>query len=158
MEQCWRDALKIVWGLKDDPDEFNRRVPSNKPITITMICCQQFLMSREMVRRRPLSVWKDLLQLTAQSPVCHSGEPDYANLYAYHKSINTSIVGPELPHIVSAGDTVGLGFGRHTQGGTTEHLSHVIFGFHDLIMPSPDINTQCQNFLPNCPFSPCKRN
>ena len=37
-----------------------------------------------------------------------------------------------------------------------EHLAHVIFGFHELKMKWPTKNELCQNFLPDCPNSPCK--
>jgi hypothetical protein len=57
-------------------------------------------MSRDVVHRRPLSVWKSLYKIIALQDVCHEGEPDYTNLFA------SNHIGPEGS----------LENGRHTQG------------------------------------------
>lgn len=48
--------------------------------------------------------------------------------------------------------------GRVTQAVTSEHLSHVIFGHHDLQLAHPSMEILCSQFLPNttCPESPCR--
>ena len=90
--------------------------------------------------------------------VCVRGEPDYSNLYSFKKTGKK--IGPETPDIED--EQEGLikfgrkGWGRHTQGGASEHLSHVIFGHHNLDMTYPAMADFCQNFLPECPHSPCK--
>jgi hypothetical protein len=38
------------------------------------------------VRKRPLSVWKELQYILSVQNVCHVGEPDYENLYAFQAS------------------------------------------------------------------------
>lgn len=159
VEQCWRETLKVVWNLTraSDLEEFHRRVPANKPVFVSCYFSQQFILSREMVLKRPLEVWKKLLHMLGEDEVCVHGEPDYENLYAYHK--NALKVGPELPSIEAEGEGEKYnlkGWGRHTQGGASEHLSHVIFGLKDLDMSWPTMDDICQNFLPNCPNSPCK--
>jgi hypothetical protein len=96
------------------------------------------------------------LHIINEQDVCHIGEPDYENLFAYHK--DKKKVGPEPPSIVEAGDKPGHGYGAHTQGTAMEHLSHVIFGGFNLDMNYPDMKQICQHFIPDCPFSPCKNN
>jgi hypothetical protein len=60
LEQCFRDVLKIVWNLKhpENLTEFHRLTPLYKPVTMRFTCCQQFILSRQNVHKRPLSVWK----------------------------------------------------------------------------------------------------
>ena len=96
-------------------EEFNTLVPINRPVGISGFCCQNFLMSREMVHRRPLSVWKKLYEVIALQSVCHIGESDYPNLYTKKK------IGPEE----------NLEHGRHTQGKIlarykTSFVNHII--------------------------------
>ena len=154
VEQCWRDVLKIVWGLENDLVEFNKRVPTTAPIMVCFVVAQQFVISRAKVRERPLRVWKKLLQIIGEQPACHLGEPDYENLYAFR---STKIqVGPEPSSLVSW-DQPGKGFGAHTQGGAMEHLAHVVFGGFGLDIDYPTQDVICQNFLPSCPYSPCNR-
>jgi len=155
-EQCFRDLLQIAWGLEDKPEEFYQRVPSNKPIHVTFSCCQQFLLSRKMVHARPLSVWKKLLHVVNEQDVCHEGQPDYAHLHAYSR--DQKEVGPELPSLVTGAEKSRPGYGGLTQGMAMEHLAHVVFGGMELdgnAFPSDDLI--CQNFLPHCPYSPCKK-
>jgi hypothetical protein len=152
IEQCWRDVLKIVWGLEDDLEEFNKRVPTSKPILACFVTAQQFVINRNKVRARPLHVWKKLLKVIGEQPACHLGEPDYENLYAY--KITHERVGPE-PSSLIEWDHPGSGYGAHTQGGAMEHLAHVVFGGYGLDMDYPNMDVICQHFLPNCPFSPC---
>jgi hypothetical protein len=40
----------------------------------------------QQVHRRPLSVWKELQYILSIQNVCHAGEPDYDNLYAFQRS------------------------------------------------------------------------
>ena len=77
-----------------------------------------------MVRRRPLSVWKKLLKIIGEQPFCHDGEPQYEHLYSYLTN-TTNKAGPEPSNIPGSGENAqNPGYGRHTQGGAMEHLSH----------------------------------
>lgn len=158
VEQCWKDMLKIAWNLegKENQAKFDELVPVNKPVFVRFHCCQQFLMSRDMVRKRPLSVWKKLFRIVNEQDVCHQGELEYEHLYAFYKH-NQTRVGPETPGLIQLGERPQDGIGRHTQGGGMEHLAHVIFGHLPLVMADPTMDDMCQNFLPDCPFSPCVR-
>lgn len=93
-----------------------------------------------MVHKRPLSVWKKLLNIIGTSfcacyllahantsageqSVCHEGPLDYENLHAYHKQLptllanNQSLPGPETPNLWSEDETDAKpGWGAHTQG------------------------------------------
>jgi len=102
VELCYRDVLKIVWNMTDvsQNELFLKMVPKTKPISVSLPCCQNFVMSRDVVHRRPLSVWKSLYKIIALQDVCHEGEPDYTNLFA------SNHIGPEGS----------LENGRHTQG------------------------------------------
>ena len=65
VEQCFRDVLRVTWEL-DRPDnltQFLQLVPPEKELQFCFVCCQQFLLSREQMRRRPLAVWKKLYQV-----------------------------------------------------------------------------------------------
>lgn len=74
MEQCWRDVLKIIWGLEDNIEEFGKRLPWDRPIMVYFGCCQQFVLSKSMVHKRPLEVWKKLLHIIGEQDVCHVGK------------------------------------------------------------------------------------
>jgi hypothetical protein len=155
IEQCWRDVLKIVWNFEGENhlEEFHRRVPPDEPLQVTFTCCQQFILSREMVRRRPLETWRKLLRIINEQDVCHIGEPDYENLYTYRREKKK--VGPEPSTIIEAGDDPNQGYGLHTQGGAMEHLAHVVFGGKPMDMDFPHMDEICRNFVPDCPFTPC---
>lgn len=141
VEQCWRDILSIVWDLQNQTEKLNERVPITSPVTVCFIVSQQFLISRAMVHRRPLEVWKKLLHiigratclhpidmmlmplLLGEQSVCHEGPLDYPNLHAYHKQLpsllatNQSLPGPETPNLWSEDETEAKpGWGAHTQG------------------------------------------
>ena len=63
-----------------------------------------------------------------------------------------------INHSISIIDVITIfRFGRYTQGVTTEHLAHVIFGHYGLDMEYPDQKRICENFLhvSQCPGSPC---
>lgn len=154
IEQCWRDVLRVVWNI-NGTDELNRLVPVDRPISVSFYCCQQFIISREMVQRRPLSVWQQLLAILGEAPECHAGDPDYKNLYAFSKGSRQ--IGPEPSLLPDTEFSSSPGTGRLTQAVTSEHLSHVIFGHQDLDMQWPDMKTICQHFLASseCPGSPC---
>ncbi len=164
LEQCWRDVLQISWNVTST--KLLELVPNNKPIILTISCCQQFVLSRDMVHKRPLSVWKQLLRIMNEQDVCHEGEPEYDNLYAYLYE-RPEKVGPEPKDVITFtdgrrvvhGDNPNEGFGRFIQGITMEHLSHVIFGQLDPDMAYPTVEELCEHFLPNsdpqCPHSPC---
>ncbi len=96
--------------------------------------------------------------ITGKQHVCHVGEPDYENLYAYHKHGQIK-VGPEMTNIAERGENSYCTVGAHTQGGAMEHLAHVIFGYEDLDTEYQDMNHFCANYLPasECPGSPCIR-
>ncbi len=60
--------LQIIWELKNNTAEFHKRVPVSEPIVVGGAkCCQQFLISRNMIHKRPLSVWKELLHIIGES-------------------------------------------------------------------------------------------
>jgi hypothetical protein len=119
MEQCWRDLLQTTWDLKGDNDEFQRRLPGGELIRINAPCCNQFLLSREVVRRRPLHVWMDLLNMIGVREVCHEGELDYENLWSYHRWGMVS--GPEpATYFV----TTPIGNAKPQEGTTSHHHAH----------------------------------
>lgn len=158
MEQCWRDTLKILWNLTDvtDAQTFNQMVPPNAPITICTFYENQFILSRAQMQLRPLTVWKDMLRIIYEQDRCHEGPPDYDNLYNkwYDKGEEPIDFGTE--YIIGRPDKPGKGFGRHIQGGTAENLNHVIYGRQGLDMNYPGRHEYCQNFVPECPGSPCE--
>lgn len=55
VEQCWRDVLRIVWNLENDTAAFNLKLPITSPIMVCFVVSQQFLISREKVRSKPLN-------------------------------------------------------------------------------------------------------
>ena len=92
-----RDTLKVVWNLTST-EELERFVPKKSSIPLSFYCCQQFLISKQMVHRRPLSVWKSLLHMMNEQDVCHEGEPEFDHLYSYrytYHSRNKDRIGPE---------------------------------------------------------------
>ncbi len=151
IEQCWRDVLKITWELEDKEDIFEKQLRPRIPIRVAFSCCQQFILSKEMVHKRPLIVWKKLLHIINEQDVCHEGEPEYQNLYSY--VYNNLKAGPEPQLISTEHDTEN--YGRHTQGGAMEHLAHVIFGGKNLEMKFPTLRDVCTHYEEDCPFSPC---
>jgi len=152
MEQCWRDVLQTIWELKGKDEEFRARLPPTKNIELSLLCCNQFLLSRAMVHKRPLHVWSDLLKMIAIQDTCHIGEPDYENLYTYN-NFGKEKVGPEKPRYPQYEKQYN---GYFIQGHTGEHLSHVIFGHLPFEMPEPTQEDFCQNFIKGCPGSPCQ--
>ena len=165
VEQCWRDVLQTALDLRNNSAEFLRLVPPSIPLEVNFVAAQQFILSRDMVKRRPLRVWKELLNIIGEQSACHLGELDYDNLYLYLTDVNKTKVGPEPSefsnYTVSTvrGDRIdipGKGYGRHTQGGAAEHLAHVIYGSKPIYnMTFPNMQEICSNFLPNCRGSPC---
>jgi hypothetical protein len=162
LEQCMRDTLQTAWGNVSQR-ELDQRVPPSQPITMCAHCCQQFVVGRETILRRPLHVWKQLQYLLSVQDVCHRGEPLYEHLYAFNASSRLRL-GPEDP-LLGISDSSGGGhrysksLGRVTQAVTSEHLAHVIFGHQALAEPAPTMDSYCRNFVPNdmCPGSPCVR-
>ena len=55
--------------------------PLNRPLMVCCSCCNQFLLSRKMVQRRPLEVWKKLLKILGEQQVCHIGKYRAGCLY-----------------------------------------------------------------------------
>eukprot|EP01038_Epipyxis_sp_PR26KG_P015876 gene15876-21526_t len=132
VEQCWRDVLRIVWDLEgpENTAEFERRLPVTKDILICSVLSNQFIISREMVLKRPLKTWKKLLHIINEQPVCHEGQPEYDHLFTVKVHPNlTDTAGPESYSLNYHIQPIP---GRYTQGGAMEHLSHVIFGMQDL--------------------------
>lgn len=159
LEQCLRDTIRIAWG-NVSTEELNRRLPPNKPIVLCTHCCQQFIVSRRMVHKRTLETWKQLQHILSIQNVCHAGEPDYENLYAFNASSRWRS-GPEYPTLgIGESGQYSKSLGRVTQAVVSEHLAHVIFGHHPLELPDPTMDDFCYNFLPQdqCPGSPCERN
>jgi hypothetical protein len=78
--------------------ELNAIVSPKKSIKMCTISGQQFIMSREIVRKRSLKVWKELQYVLSVQNVCHAGEPDYENLYSYAASSRMKL-GPEDPEL-----------------------------------------------------------
>ena len=156
IEQCIRNTLRIAWGNLSMA-ELNRRLPPDKPIMMCAYCCQQFIISRETVKRRSLAEWKHLQDILSTQNVCHVGEPDYDNLYAFNASSRMR-VGPEDPLLGTSGKgRYGNSLGRVTQAVVSEHLAHVIFG--DLPLEQHELTQRdiCNMFIPQsvCPGSPC---
>mmetsp|Transcript_34978 Transcript_34978/g.33255 ORF Transcript_34978/g.33255 Transcript_34978/m.33255 type:complete len:314 (+) Transcript_34978:98-1039(+) len=161
LEQCIRDTLRIVWGNLTVP-ELNAKVSPKKSIKMCTIAAQQFLISREVVHKRSLKVWKELQYILSVQNVCHVGEPDYENLFAYQATSRMKL-GPEDPTLgmeQRSGKYTSKAPGRITQGVTSEHLAHVIFGHHSLVLEDTTMKTYCSHYLSDdvCPGSPCSRN
>mmetsp|Transcript_33370 Transcript_33370/g.56022 ORF Transcript_33370/g.56022 Transcript_33370/m.56022 type:complete len:340 (+) Transcript_33370:47-1066(+) len=159
VEQCWRDVLKIAWGLEGEEHEaeFLRRLPVDNLPGVSFVTSHQFIISRDQIHKRPLEVWRKLLLVLGEQDQCHKGEPDYEHLYTYVHQ-NHEKVGPEPTDLCPWGEKADrCGTGRLTQAHAAEHLAHVIFGFYDMDMTYPDMNLICQNYLPSCPSSPCTR-
>lgn len=151
IEQCWRDVLKITWNLTTS--ELNIKVPISAPMKVSTQCCQQFIMGRADVLRRPLDVWRKLLKIIGEQYQCHAGELDYDNLYSYHSASNKDDIRRSTVGIRLDNRTEGF----HIQGGTMEHLAHVVYGNSlSLTGTRPTPEDYCNNFLPDCNHSPCK--
>ena len=155
IEQCWRDVLKIAWNKTSD--ELSLILPRSQMLSVSVYCCQQFLLSREMVHRRSLDDWKQLQLILGQRNVCHVGMPEYNHLFSQPRA---PIEGPEPINLSEehwTHDKAVSGTGRIIQGTTSEHLSHVIFGHLPLHMKPYTQEDYCNNFLSNsvCPHSPC---
>ena len=121
-------------------------------------CCQQFAVSRQQVLKRPLSVWRRLRDILSVQDQCHVGEPDYENLYAFHRSQKMRL-GPEPVNLSTGREgTNAPGYGRYTQAVAAEHLAHVIFGGLPLEMRPQTMADLCASFEANttCPGSPCE--
>lgn len=155
LEQCWRDTLKILWGYQGRDEEFNQLLPGTKPLTMAATSANQFLLSRSMVHKRPLQVWKDLFHILVGQPLCHLGEPDYEHLYEY-KRIGKKIREKPWYNYPNSKESPTNPNGYIVPGMAGEHLSHVIFGLKDLISAKPTLEDMCENFLPGCLGSPCK--
>lgn len=156
IEQCLRDTLQITWDLMDNQTEFHRRIPPRQEIRMCMHCCQQFAISRAQVLKRPLRVWKQLLDILSVQDQCHVGEPDYENLYAFHKSSKMRLGSKPVALSTGKGGNA-PGFGRYTQAVAAEHLAHVIFGHRSLEWVNEGQKETCRNFFPSssCTGSPC---
>ena len=100
IEQCWRDVLQTAWDLRADVAEFHRRLPPTEDIIVSTTCCNQFLLSRALVHKRPLHVWQNLLQIIAMQDTCHKGEPDYENLFHFNHTTQRVQSGPEQPYYI----------------------------------------------------------
>jgi hypothetical protein len=162
VEQCWREVLKVAWRLENNTEEFHRRVPFDRPISINFTCCQQFFLSRAYVHRRSLQDWKKLLVMIGEQDACKKGEPDYDHLYTYHKYVNKSKedsiprkklkIGPEPPTVITGPPwerSIVSKAGTATQGGAMEHLAHVVFGHQPLHIPlEPTMQDICDQFFP----------
>lgn len=164
VEQCWREVLKVAWGLESNLTEFHRRLPFDSPIEVNFSCCQQFFLSRQHVHRRSLHDWKRLLQIIGQQEQCKVGEPDYEHLYTYHKYTQQGVspsdlrkrLGPEPAQIPitqddqkSQAQTEYSLHGIATQGGAMEHLAHVVYGQQPLHVPlTPTMAEICAQFYP----------
>ena len=149
VEQCWRDVLQVAWNLTRE--ELIQRLPPTSRLQASLYCCQQFVISRAMVHRRPLEQWKQLQLMLGQRKVCHVGQPEYDSLF-----VKTN-VGPEPDDLPDYEWSHTPGTGRMIQATTSEHLSHVIFGHLPLLMQPFSMGEICENFLTNtvCPGSPC---
>ena len=149
MEQCWRDVLQTVWELRGQDKTFRELLPSNVSLTTSGACCNQFIMGRSMVHRRPLHVWSQLLHMLAIQLACHLGEPDYEHLYEFNATDRVKC-GPEVDIDFDSNSSFAREHqvGSNIPGGAGEHLSHVIFGHHPLISSYPTQEETCRNFLP----------
>jgi len=115
VEQCFRDVLKIVWGLNHGTPEnitaFHNLVPSSRPIAVCLSCCNQFIVSRDAIRRLPLTVWRQLLLVLGEQPACRLEEPDYENLFVYrNQPTEANKPGPEPADLPQYNERKGEGF------------------------------------------------
>lgn len=134
MDQCWRDVLQVAWGHHSSEDKaFLDSLPPGKEIHICATCCQQFLLGRNMVLSRPLAVWKKLHQIIGVDEGCHNGLSDVIPNSKENK------------------------VGGLIQGGTMEHLAHVVYGHKPLIMSETTMDDVCEQYFEDdkCPGSPC---
>jgi len=129
-------VLQTTWDLKGKDEEFHKRLPPDVPISISGAYSNQFLVSRTMIHKRPLHVWKELLQNIAVQPKCQMGD---VNRTEKVKSTANSSAGK----------------GSYIHGHIGEQLSHVIFGHKELQAKPPTQEEICQNFIRGCPGSPC---
>ena len=98
IEQCLHDVLHIAWNnnnMTNNNDNNNNNNNNNinefflqqlahkRPIALSFYCCQQFLLSKSMVHKRPLSTWKALLHVINEQDVCHEGALQLEQLYSY---------------------------------------------------------------------------
>lgn len=144
--------MQVLMELKGKDEEFYERLPASTNIMVSATCCNQFIMSRAMVHRRPLHVWSELLRILAIQDTCHIGEPDYEHLQ-YFNATGRIKVGPEKS-INPPWETRNNGY--LIPGTTGEHLSHVIFGHEPFDMAYPTEKEFCLNFIKGCPGSPCE--
>ncbi len=164
IEQCWRDILKIAWNLTSD--ELSVRYPPTGELSVSTYCCQQFLISRNMVHKRSLEDWKQLQSKLSLDEVCHSGKPEYAHLYTKPSKLSAGLPEPVNPPellwnykpSMSLAERKSIpGSGRIIQGTSSEYLAHVIFGQQPLHIQPHTHEHYCNNYLPAsiCPGSPC---
>ena len=106
-----------------------------------------------MIHKRPLHVWNELLHIIAVQPKCHMGELDYEHLFEFNRT--GRVKRPEQLSY-SRFDSPTNPNGANIPGMTGEHLMHVMFGHQKLQMRRPTQREICQNFLRDCPGSPCK--
>jgi hypothetical protein len=169
IEQCARNILKIIWNTPtihhnhtlsntsssssshftdQKVEEFEKIFPKKASIDVCTYCCQQFLLSRNQVRKRPLHQWIHLLKLIGEQNKCHMGELEF-------DSLHSSVYFPEIQSNTSSVSE--NQFDNRLRGFSMEHLAHVIYGERELIMPKESNETICHQFLPRsiCPNSPC---
>lgn len=148
IEQCYRDVLKITFGLEENSTAFHESFPVKKALVFGGQCCSQFIMSRAKVHQRPLATWKKLLHIIGEQNYCHEGPPDYKNLNSFRQKK----VGPEPENLDSKP-------GRFTQVNAMEHLGHTVYGGDQRIfIPMATMDSICKDFLRDdkCPRSPCQ--
>ena len=112
MERCWRDVLAVIGYREGKSPADGDAIPS--PIAVSFACCNQFVVSKEMIRRLPLKTWKKLHTMLAAGPACHLGNATYKG---------------EGEASSRRSDPLGRGI----QGFTSEHLAHVIYGGYSLL-------------------------
>jgi len=104
-----------VWGLNHGTPEnitaFHNLVPSSRPIAVCLSCCNQFIVSRDAIRRLPLTVWRQLLLVLGEQPACRLEEPDYENLFVYrNQPTEANKPGPEPADLPQYNERKGEGF------------------------------------------------
>jgi len=150
--------LQILHQLKGQDEKFLELYPPKNALISSGVCCNQFILGRSTVHRRPLSVWSELLNIFAIQPACHLGEPNYEHLHEFNVTGRVK-TGPEIdivfqPNTLFANEHK---LGTNIPGAAGEHLSHVIFGSLPLLSEYPDNQAIfCQTFLPLRPGSPCR--
>ena len=144
-EQCWRDMVGAI----------GHRIPDKLEPAVGFYCCNQFVISKWQLLRYPLQTYRVLLRMMGDQPeVCHEGPLEMGSLFMANKS---DVVTNDSAANATLFETQGKGNSKMA-GSTFEHLQHVVFGGHPLLMSQTTQEQACRNFKPDhiCNGSPCR--